>query len=299
MHRQVDRQRRPGRAEGRQRLPLRHRAGAAGHPGEDDALCHPRDSKFAGQGGSRRREGGNAGRHGVGDAVPPQATDLLGDRAVDGQVTGVEPGHVLPARVGSDVLRFDAIQVQRRGIDQPRTGPAMRQQRGRDDRAGVKTHRTPREKVPPPQRYQIGRPRAGADEMNRHGTPLSASAQVARPLLILANSRRPSAPATASAHPSATDATPTLSSAAAELVAHRACSAVNAACATHASGMPSRAAASKIPCSLYRKAGAASIPAVRSATSSAWRTRAVIVSRGQSGRQPMPATITASPPPTA
>ena len=73
-----------------------------------------------------------------------------------------------PGRVRRDILRLDLVERQRRGVDQPRVRRAVREQLRRHDRAGVEADRAARQQVAAAQGDQVGRARAGADEMHGH-----------------------------------------------------------------------------------------------------------------------------------
>ena len=73
VHREVDRERRAGRAEGRQRLALGHRRGAAGDAGQHEALRDLGDGQLAPERRRRGGEGRDARGQRVGDAARARA----------------------------------------------------------------------------------------------------------------------------------------------------------------------------------------------------------------------------------
>src|SRR3954452_9233371 len=110
-------------------------------------------------------------------------------------------------------LRDDLIKRERRGVDDPRPGRAMRQYAFGDKRAGIETDRTGGDEVAAAQCQQIRGARPRADEMHRHAPPPSAIAAVAVrscETTRVAINRAPG-PAAASAAASATDPVPNLS----------------------------------------------------------------------------------------
>src|SRR5258708_40156032 len=76
-------------------------------------------------------------------------------------------------------LHHDLVERHWRGVDDARAGRAMRENFLWYQRTGVETDRTGRNQIAPAQREQIGRARAGADEMHGHSPSPSAIAAVA------------------------------------------------------------------------------------------------------------------------
>ena len=81
----------------------------------------------------------------------------------------MEPGNIEPAGIGRNVLCLDLVKGERRRIDQARPGRAMREELPRYDRAGIEADRAAGEEVAAADGYEVGRTRAGADEMDGHG----------------------------------------------------------------------------------------------------------------------------------
>ena len=80
----------------------------------------------------------------------------------------MQPRDILAALVRLAELRHDRIEIERRGVDDPRARRAMVEQRFRDQRAGVEADRAARDQVAPAQGDEIGRAGSGADEMHGH-----------------------------------------------------------------------------------------------------------------------------------
>ncbi len=121
----MDRERRAGGRERGEPLRLGHGGGAAGHAGEHDALRH----LGHGQLGAERRRGGGERRHArrqrIGNAVPLEPAKLLGERAVDREVAGMQPRDVLAGGVGAHELRLDLVERHGRGVDGAGAGRAQ------------------------------------------------------------------------------------------------------------------------------------------------------------------------------
>ncbi len=112
---------------------------------------------------------GTPGRERIGNAVPLEPAQLLGERAVDRQVPGVQPRDILTRRMGAHELRFDLVEIHRRGVDDARTGRRERDELRRHDRSGIEADRAARDEVAAAHGDEIGRARAGADEVHGHG----------------------------------------------------------------------------------------------------------------------------------
>ena len=178
----MDGERRAGRGEGGERLAFRHARGAAGDAGQHHALRHFRHGQLAAERGGGGGEGRHARRQRVGDAAPLEPAQLLGERAADREVAGMQPRHVLAGRVRRHELGLDLVERHRRGVDDARARRAMRQQLRRHDRAGIEADRAARDQVASAQGDEVGGARPGADEMHGHGVASSlASAQVTGP----------------------------------------------------------------------------------------------------------------------
>src|SRR5690606_651816 len=105
---------------------------------------------------------------------------------------------------------------------QLRVRPAMPEQFGRNDGAGIEAHRAGGEQLRSAQGDQVGGARSCADEMDGHGSsPLTAMAQVTGPCTLRGPSSRDFWPAAASAAVSETDGVPAADSDAAERVRPR------------------------------------------------------------------------------
>ncbi len=65
--------------------------------------------------------GGREGRHAGGererDAVSFEPAQLLGERAVDRKIAGMQPRHVMAGLVRRHELSLDLVERQRRGVD--------------------------------------------------------------------------------------------------------------------------------------------------------------------------------------
>ena len=85
----VNDQGRFGRCERDKSLALGHTRSSAGHAGEHDALRDLRDRQLAADCSGGRREGRHARRERIGDSVPIEPADLLGERAVDRKIARV------------------------------------------------------------------------------------------------------------------------------------------------------------------------------------------------------------------
>ena len=96
---------------------------------------------------------------------PPE---LLGERAVDREVAGLQPRHVMAGRMRRHELRLDLVERQRRGVDDARARRAMSEQGARHDRAGIEADRATRHEVAAAERDEVRSARPGADEMHRH-----------------------------------------------------------------------------------------------------------------------------------
>ena len=130
--------------------------------------------------GGRGGEGRHAGRQRVGDAQGIEPPQLLADRAPDREIAGLQPRHILPCLVGAHEFRHDRVEIEGRGVDEARAGRAPGQHFGRNDRARIKADRATRDEIAPAHRDEVGGARSGADEMDRHGNPPWARAQVTR-----------------------------------------------------------------------------------------------------------------------
>ena len=172
--RQMDRERRPGRGEGGERLARRHRRGAHRGPGQDHRLRDAGQRQLL----AERRGGGGEGRHARGhvvvDAERAQAARLLGDRAVERGVARVHPRDV---QALADAARSISAMIASRSsgavsITRGGTGassPACGDDLGRHQRAGVEHDRAAPDQAQAAQRDQVRRAGAGADEVHRHG----------------------------------------------------------------------------------------------------------------------------------
>jgi len=84
----------------------------------------------------------------------------------------MKPRHVMALRMRSFDLGDNFVQRQRRGVDDARSGRAMREDILRHQRPGIEADRAGRDQVASAQGEEIGRARAGADEMHGHFTTL-------------------------------------------------------------------------------------------------------------------------------
>ena len=80
----------------------------------------------------------------------------------------MQPRHVLPRCVGGTELGDDRIEVERRGIDDARTGRTVREDFLGHQRAGIETDRATGDQVASAQGQQVGRTGTGAYEVDGH-----------------------------------------------------------------------------------------------------------------------------------
>ena len=128
----MDRERRAGRGEIGERLALGHRRGAARRARQHQRLREARQSQFALERRGGGGESGHAGRDRVGHPCPLQAPQLLAHRAQDRKVARMKPRDVLAARGRVDAKLNDRVEIERRGVDDPRALRAMVEQGARD-----------------------------------------------------------------------------------------------------------------------------------------------------------------------
>ena len=166
--RQVDGEGGAALRQGRQVLPLRHGRGLHRRAGEDKGLADARQGEFALQ----RRRGGRVSRHAGHDLERnfsgAQTADLLGDGPIERRIAGMHPRHVLTHGVGFDDLMNDLVEGHGGRVHHQGVGPGEAHHLRRHQRAGIEHHRAARDQVAAPQGDQIGRPRPGADEIDRH-----------------------------------------------------------------------------------------------------------------------------------
>ena len=115
----------------------------------------------------------------VGDARGVQPAHLLGHRAVDRRVAGVQPRHVVAGLVRRDQLERDRVEVEVGGVDQPGVGRGGVEQLAGHQRTGVQADRRRRDEPRGPQRDQVRRPGPRADEEDRHAVPPVVPAETA------------------------------------------------------------------------------------------------------------------------
>src|SRR5690606_27402672 len=72
---------------------------------------------------------------------------------------------------GADIFRLDLVERQRRRIDDARARRAILQQLRRDDGAGIEADRASADEIAAANGDEVGRARAGADEVNGHVIP--------------------------------------------------------------------------------------------------------------------------------
>jgi hypothetical protein len=106
-----------------------------------------------------------------GDRAPLEPAQLLGQRAVDGEIAGMKPRHIERGVVCLCKLRLDLIERHWCGIDDARTGRAVNEKLARHQRAGIEADRTAREQAATAHRDDRRR-RSGADEC-RHGSRIA------------------------------------------------------------------------------------------------------------------------------
>ena len=86
---------RAGRGEVGKRLARRHGGGPPAGPSQHEGLRHLGQGQLALERSCRRGEGRNAGRQGIRNVKRIEAAKLLADGAVDREIAGMEPRHVL------------------------------------------------------------------------------------------------------------------------------------------------------------------------------------------------------------
>ena len=92
----------------------------------------------------------------------------------------MKPGDVLAPCGRLDAERNDRVEIERRGVDDPRARRAMIEQRRGHERAGVEADRAAGDEIAPAHGDEIGRAGPGADEVHRHRrSEERATAQVA------------------------------------------------------------------------------------------------------------------------
>jgi hypothetical protein len=137
--------------------------------GQDHRLADIRQGQFRRQGGRRCGEGGHAGRHVVSDLQRVQPAHLLGDRAIERRVAGMDPGDIVALFVGGLHLGDDLVQMHRRGIDHPRPFGRLGHHLRRHQRPGIKHDGGTPNDIQPPNSNKIRSPRPRAYEVNCHG----------------------------------------------------------------------------------------------------------------------------------
>ena len=95
----------------------RHGRRQGGHSGQRDRLRHSRHGELAFEGGGGRGESRYARDDFVVDAQRIESAALLGQRAVERRVTGVQPRHVVAGGVGVGEFGDDLFEGQRTGVD--------------------------------------------------------------------------------------------------------------------------------------------------------------------------------------
>ena len=154
----------------------------------------------------------------------------------------MEPRDVLAPCGRLDAERNDRVEIERRGVDDPRPRRAMIEQRRGHERAGVEADRAARDEIAPAHGDEIGRAGPGADEVHRHRrSEERATAQVAPSAASRGASSRPPAPAPASAAASAILGAPNRARAAAEGVTMRSACASSASSGSGVSGHAEKA----------------------------------------------------------
>ena len=103
-------------------------------------------------------EGGHAGRDRVSHPSLAQAPQLLAHGAEDREIARMEPGDVLAPCGRLDAERNNRVEIERRGVDDPRPRRAMLEQRRRDERAGVEADRAAGDEIAPAHGDEIGAP---------------------------------------------------------------------------------------------------------------------------------------------
>ena len=186
--RQVDGERRATRPQPLELLAGRHRARLHGGARGDHGLRDLRQGQLASERGGGGDEGGHAGRHVVGDGEGIQPPHLLGGGAVDGRIARVDPRHVVPARVRLGHQGGDLVEVHGRGVAHQRALRRGGDHLRRHERSGVEAHRAALDQAQPAHGNEVGRARAGADEVNGHAAsfPLSDPLPDAMPVPSLA-----------------------------------------------------------------------------------------------------------------
>ena len=156
--------------EGREALAFRHGRGAHGRAGEDDRLGNIGKRELAAERCRSGGEGRNPGGDRPGYARGLEAADLLGDGAVERGVARMDAGDVEACGMGGLDLGQDFVEVHGCGVEHPGTGRRFGHDLGRDQGAGVEADRTAADQGEPAHGDEVGRTRAGADEVDRHRT---------------------------------------------------------------------------------------------------------------------------------
>ncbi len=112
---------------------------------------------------------GTPGGQRVGNSQALQAAGLLGDGAVDGQVSRMESRHIFVGGMGSDKLSLYLVECHGRGVDDSRPARAVLEELGWDDGAGVEAYGAAGEQIPAAYCDQVCRAGAGAYEVDGHG----------------------------------------------------------------------------------------------------------------------------------
>ena len=112
---------------------------------------------------------GTPGVIGEGDAQAVQTPQLLAHCAPDGQIAGMQPGHIVAFRVGLGERGDYLVERERRGVDDTRARRTMCQECLRDERPGKEADRALGDQVAATDRDEVGRAGAGADEVDCHG----------------------------------------------------------------------------------------------------------------------------------
>ena len=87
----------------------------------------------------------------------------------------MEPRHVVALRIGGGDLRHDRVEVEGRGVDDARPRRTPGQDLRCHQRTGIEADGAGGDQVAPAHGDEVWRTGAGADEMNGHGRPLTAS----------------------------------------------------------------------------------------------------------------------------
>ena len=175
----------------------RHRRGARRGAGQDHGLRYLRQGQLAAQSGRRGGEGRHAGRHVVGDAERVEPPHLLGDRAVERRVAGMDARDVSAAACAAAISAMisssvsGAVSTTRApagaACDDRAAAPASRH---RGTPGSARSGRRPRTVIrsgapgPAPMKCTVTRPSPSAWEIAARRVERAASRPATRRVLL-------------------------------------------------------------------------------------------------------------------